>query len=116
MSLEKFAKQQILNWPAAAIRKNGTISINRMAVEQFNLKEKRFATLHFDRKETLMGIKLLDDDKDPSAFRIAKEKNRRFVISCQSFLKHCEIPYKAGSRIYRAGWDEKRGMILLKIG
>ena len=116
MSLEKFAKQQIVNSPAVTIRKNGTISFNSIAVEQFNLKEKRFVTLHFDRKESIMGIKPVDDDKDSSAFRISKETNRTFVISCQSFLKHCEIPYKVGSKIYRAGWDEKRGMILVKIG
>jgi len=62
-----------------------------------------------------MGIKPLDDDSDPSAVRISKEKNRTYVISCQAFLKHCEIPYKAGSKICRAGWDEKRAMILVKI-
>lgn len=115
MSLEKFTKQQTPNWPSVAIRKNGTVSLNSMAVEQFNLKEKRFATLHFDRKESIMGIKPLDDDSDPSAVRISKEKNRTYVISCQAFLKHCEIPYKAGSKICRAGWDEKRAMILVKI-
>lgn len=116
MTMEKFSRQQSPDWPAVTIRKNGTISFNRIAVEQFNLKEKGFASLHFDRKESLMAIKPVDDDKDPSAFRISKEKNRTFVISCQSFLKHCEIPYRAGSKIYRAGWDEKRGMILVKIG
>ena len=62
-----------------------------------------------------MGIRPVGDDSDPSAVRISKEKNRTYVISCQAFLKHCGIPYRAGSRIYRAGWDEKRGMILVKI-
>jgi len=116
MSLEKFAKQHISNLPAVAIRKNGTISFNSIAVEQFNLKEKRFATLHFDRKESIMGIKPLEGEIDSSAFRISREKNRTHVVSCQSFLKHFEVPYREGSKVYRAGWDEKRGMILLKIG
>ena len=98
MSLEKFTKQQSPSWSSVAIRKNGTISLYRMAVEQFNLEDKRFVTLHFDKKESLMGIKPLDDDSDPSAVRISKEKNRTFVISCQAFLRHCEIPYKEGTK------------------
>jgi len=115
MTLEKFIKQQAPIWPAIAVRLNGSMSINRHAVDDFNLREKRFAVLFHDKKEGIIAIKLLDDDSDPSAVRISKEKNRTYVISCQAFLKHCEIPYSAGSKIYRAGWDEKRGMILVKI-
>ena len=115
MTMEKFLKQQAPDWPAITIRRNGTLSINSHAVDDFNLKAKRFAALFYDEKESLMGIKPLDDDSDPSAVRISKEKNRTHVISCQAFLKHCEILYKEGSKIYRAGWDEKRGMILVKL-
>ena len=116
MSMEKFIKQQIPDWPALTVRKNGTICINHRAIEQFDLKDKQFVTPHFDSKEPVIGIKPMADHSDPSAFRISKEKNRTFVISCQSFLKHCEIPYTEGSKIYRAGWDEKGKMILVKIG
>jgi len=115
MTMEKFSRQQAPDWPAATIRKNGSLCLNRKAIEQFNLEGMRFATLHYDKKEGIMGIKPFDDESDPSAVRISKEKNRTYVISCQAFLKHCEIPYKEGSKIYRAGWDEKRGMILVKI-
>jgi hypothetical protein len=115
MTLEKFERQQRPDWPAVTVRKNGTLCINSYAVDDFNLREKRSALLFHDKKEGIIAIKFLDDDSDPSAVRISKEKNRTYVISCQAFLKHCEIPYKAGSKIYRAGWDEKRGMILVKI-
>jgi hypothetical protein len=113
--MEKFTRQQSPDWPVVTIRKNGTLSINSKATEQFNLKGARFATLHYDKKEGIMGIKPLDDESDSSAVRISKEKNRTFVISCQAFLKYCAIPYQEGSKIYRATWDEKRGMVLLKI-
>jgi hypothetical protein len=112
--MEKFSRQQAPDWPAVTIRKNGSICINSKAIELFDLKGARYATLHFDRKESLMGIKPADE-KDLSAYRVVTEKNRSHVISCQSFLKNCEIPYKAGTKIYRAGWDEKRAMILVKI-
>jgi hypothetical protein len=116
MTLEKFHKQQKSNRPSIAIRRNGTVSINSQAVIAFDLKEMRFATLHYDRKESIMGIQPAADDSDPAVFRVVREKNGTFVISCQAFLKHCEIPCKAGSKIYRAGWDETREMILARIG
>lgn len=115
MTIEKFVRQQAPDWPAVTIRKNGSICINSKAIELFNLKGTRYVTLHFDRSESLLGIRPTDE-KDQSVFRVVQEKNRTYVISCQAFLRHCEIPYKAGSKIYRAGWDEKRGMILIKIG
>lgn len=115
MSLVKFVRPKPIDHAAAAIRKNGTISLNTMAVEQFNLKGARYVGLYFDSEEALIGIKPTDE-KDPTAFRVVRERGRTFTVSCQSFLKSCKIPYKEGSRIYRAGWDEKRGMILVKVG
>ena len=115
MTLEKFTNQQNPEWPAATIRKNGSICLNRKAIDEFNIGAMRFATLHHDEKEKLLGIKPETDGSDPSAFRISKEKNRTSVISCQAFLKHCEIPYTQGSKIYRARWDDRQQMILVKI-
>jgi len=114
MSLEKFVRQQPVDYPTVAIRKNGTISLNSVAVEQFNLKGARFVGLYFDGKERLIGIKP-SDEKDSTAFRVVREKGRTFTVSCQSFLRSIKIPYREGSKIYRAGWDEKRGMILVKV-
>ena len=115
MVLEKFTKQQIPDWPAVTIRKNGSLCLNRKAIDEFKITAARFATLYHDAKEKLLGIKPEMDGKDPSAFRISKEKNSTSVISCQSFLKHCEIPYRQGSKTYRINWDEKGKMILVKI-
>ncbi len=114
MSLEKFERQQPPDYPTVAIRKNGSISLNAIAVEQFNFKAARFVGLYFDSGEGLIGIKAIDH-KDPTAFRVVRERGRTFTVSCQSFLKSIQIPYREGTKIYRAGWDEKRQMILVKI-
>lgn len=115
MTLEKFARQYPADYPSAAIRRNGTISLNTVAVQQFNLKGARHVGLYFDKQESLIGIKPTDE-KDSTAFRVVRERGRTFTISCQSFLKHCGIPFKEGSRVMRAGYDEKAKMILVKIG
>ncbi len=67
MTLEKFVSQRPADYPTVAIRKNGTISLNAVAVEQFNLKGARFVGLYSDREEGLIGIKATDP-KDPTAF------------------------------------------------
>lgn len=91
MSLEKFARQQPADYPTVAIRKNGTISLNTVAVEQFNLKGALFATLHFDRKESLMGIRPTDE-KDSSGFRVVQDKNRPLCNSMPVFLEILSNP------------------------
>jgi len=114
MTLEKFVSQRPADYPTVAIRKNGTISLNAVAVEQFNLKGARYVGLYFDSGERLIGIKATDQ-KDSTAFRVVREKGRTFTVSCQSFLRSIQIPYKEGPKIYRASWDEKGKMILVKI-
>lgn len=114
MTLEKFASQPQADYPTVAITKSGLISLNALAVEQFNLKGTTSVGLYFDSGERLIGIKPTDE-KDSTAFRVSREGGRRFTVSCQSFLRSCKIVYKEGSKIYRAGFDEKRGMILFKI-
>ena len=116
MTFEKFTKKQNPGWPAVTIRKNGSLCINRKAIDEFNIGAMRSVTLHYDQQEKLLGIKPETDNSDPSAFRISKERNRTSVISCQAFLKHCGIPYTLGSNTLRARWDDRQQMILVKIG
>jgi hypothetical protein len=115
MTLQKFTRQQHVNWPAATVRKNGSLCINRQAIEEFGLQETHFVTLHFDPQNLLLGIKPETDNSDPSVFKVSKEKSHTSVISCQAFLKHCGIPYEEGSRILKINWDDKGKMILVKL-
>ena len=73
MTLEKFEKQQRAHRRLISIRRNGTLSINSEAVRAFTLKAMDFATLHYDRKESVMAIKPVPDNSDPAAFRVARE-------------------------------------------
>ena len=115
MNVEKFEKQHRFHRPIISIRRKGTISINSEAVRAFNLKEMRFATLHYDRKESIMGIKPVADNTDPAAFRVIREGNRTYLISCQSFLNHYGIPYKDASKTFKPAWDEKTKMLFVKL-
>jgi len=115
MTLEKFERQEIPDRPAVTIRKNGSLCINRSAIDEFNIGAMRFATLYFDEKERLIGIKPEPDNTDPYVSTISKERNRTSVISCQGFLKQSGIPYRERSRVFKATWDDKSQMILIKL-
>lgn len=115
MKMEKFVRDQMPDVPAVTIRKNGSVCINQKAIDEFNLTKMRFASLHYDREDALLGIKPEENESDPSCFRISKEKGRTFTLNCQSFLKHCGIPYRERSRVFQATWDEETAMILVKL-
>lgn len=115
MVMQMFVRKRATTYAAVTVRKNGTICISNKAIEQFHLEGKHYFTLHFDEKAGQMGIKPVDDDKDPSAFKTSKEKGKGFVIGCQAFLKAAKIPYWQGSKVLKAEWDEQTRMVVLKI-
>jgi hypothetical protein len=116
MAMEMFIRKQAANCAAATVRRSGTIHLNGKAIKEFHLEGKRFFTLHFDAKAGQIGIRPVDDDKDPSTFKVCKEKGRTFTIGCQAFLKAAKVAYWQGSKILRAEWDAQKGMIVLKVG
>jgi hypothetical protein len=115
MAMEMFIRKQAVNYAAGTIRKGGAIHLNAKAIEEFHLEGKLFFTLHFDAKAGQIGIKPVDDDKHPSAFKARKEKGKSFTIGCQDFLKAAKVPYSQGSKVLKAEWDPQNGMIVLKI-
>ncbi len=116
MTMEKFTKPQVADYPAITIRKNGTICINSYAIKEFNLAKVHRVVLYYDSKEHMMGIKPVEDAKEPSTVRITVERGRTHTLSTVKFLKAFNIPFREGPRILRVDWDEKGKMILAKIG
>jgi len=115
-AMEKFENQKSHQIPTVTVRKNGSICINSYALEFYGIKECRSALLYYDPQESLIGIKLTKDNKDPTAFRVYRGNSKAVTVSARAFLKRLKIPYQEGSKIYRAGWDERKGMILVKLG
>jgi len=113
--MKKFIRERKGDQPEITIRKHGEISINRVAVKQFPIKDCSYATLYYDEKEKLIGIKPTSDEKEDSAFKIFRERGSTPSFSCQSFLNAIGLAYKESSKSYPVIWDEKRGMIIVKV-
>jgi hypothetical protein len=115
MDMEKFINQKKPNSPIVTILKYGKISFNKIACRQFNIKKHRFVEFYFDRGTREIGIKLTNDNNELDIFSIHQRRGKTPVIYCQSFLDHYGIPYRDGSKIFPAVWDEKRGMIIVRL-
>ncbi|HPD60811.1 MAG TPA: hypothetical protein PKV48_03510 [Thermodesulfobacteriota bacterium] len=113
--MEKFIRKEQKAEPAVTIRKYGAISINNLAVKLFPLKECKLVTLHFDKKEKLIGIKPCNNPKEDSVFKVTRERGSTPAISCQAFLTSFGIQHTEASKVYPATWDEKAGMMMVKV-
>jgi len=116
-TMEKFDNLNNSKIPSATIRKNGSLSLNAIAMKAFPInKDIRHVALYFDQGTRVIGIKAADDQTDPCAFTVSQEKNGTPNIACRSFLKHFGIQFEARSKAYPATWDPETGMILVKVG
>ena len=115
MAMERFERQRISGIATITVRKNGSISFNEAATEQFPLKGKKHADLFFDQEEQTIGIRPIDAKAGVAAFTISREKGRTYTISCASFLKKCGLAFASGSKVYPASYDDSRDMIIAKL-
>jgi hypothetical protein len=115
MTMQKFEKQRIIGIPTITVRKNGSISFNEMAVEQFPIREKKHADLYFDQEDQTIGTRPIDSKAGVAAFAITREKGKTYTISCQSFLRQFGVAFTLGSKVYPASYDDSQEMIIAKI-
>lgn len=115
MAMEKFDKQRISGIAAITIRKNGSISFNAIAAKELPIKDKKSATLYYDEEEKIIGIQPVEAKPGAPTFAISREKGNTYIISCQSFLGHCGISFKQGSRTYPVAWDAEKEMAIVKL-
>ena len=116
MAMEKFEKRRLSAIPAMSIRKNGSLSFNEMAVNEFPIKGKEHVDLYFDKEEQTIGIRPIESNAALTSFTISREKGKTYTISCPSFLKKCKLAFTLGSRVYPITYDDTREMIIAKIG
>lgn len=115
--MEKFDNLKNSKVPTATVRKNGSLSLNAIAMKTFPInKDIRHVALYFDQGARVIGIKAADDQTDPCIFTVSQETNGTPNVACRSFLKHFGIQFEARSKVYPASWDHETDMILVKVG
>ena len=112
---EKFERKKLLpgGGPAITITKAGIINFN-LATMVKHIKDNKYATLYYNKEDSLMGFKF-SIQKEVGSYRIIKYRNDRFgTLSGTAFLKYYDIPYPV-TTAYSAEWNAQEKMLIINL-
>lgn len=100
--------------PIVTITSAGQIGLSKACFDKHFRNDKDYAQLYYDRGRNIIGIKAVEKEGDYT-FKITRSADRASgSIAGRSFLKRLEIDY-AKYRKFTPDWDEKEGMLLIKL-
>jgi hypothetical protein len=113
MSFEKFDKHGESFAPRVSIWKNGSLGISAGAFNLYELTDRTFVVLLFDRTHSRVGLRFTHKADDPGTLKMTIRKSGG-VIPCKSFLDYYKIDYDV-VRQYVLSWSDKRGMFVFDL-
>ncbi len=99
--------------PKATLLKQGNINLNTAAAKLFKDRGASHVQLLYDRDTHRMAFKPCQSTAK-GAYPL-RPKDTCCQVSSQSFVRFYGIHFGEKSRIYPAEWDEKRGMLVVKL-
>lgn len=112
MAFEKFTKFGESFSPRISIRNNGQIGINKGAINRFGILDYSHLTIHFDKDNELIGVKLLNASEEGALPIVIRNDN--LTLHAKSFLDCYGIDYSE-TRTFPVRWDEANSMIILDL-
>ena len=114
MAWERFKRTGRSFKPKISIRGDSQIGFNYAAIDEFKLKDYKFAVLFFDNKNKKIGIKLSNSKDEEGACKLRVKDKAGASIAARAYIYF----YKLNSlkvRRFDAQWDDKDKMIVAKI-
>lgn len=114
MAWERFKKTGRSFKPIISIRGDSQIGFNFASIDDFKLKDYKFAIFFFDKETKKIGIKLTNNKDEEGACKLRVKEKAGASIAARAFIYH----YKLNSlknRKFNAKWDEKEKMIIAEI-
>jgi len=100
--------------PTVSISKRGRISFNTPATELLGGCD--YIAVYFDAQNRVIGIKPLEQ-QGRNTYKLANQpRSEAKFASTVGFLKHFRIKPDDRSELHTAEWDEKLGMIIIRLG
>jgi hypothetical protein len=114
MAFEEFqGKRSHGGEPAVSISKSGNFILNSKVVSTY-FSDKKYAKLYWDEQQRKIGIKPVAS-KDTASYSVNfSPRGGVASFSGTAFLKAHGIPYTE-TRSIDASWDEKEGLLVLKV-
>lgn len=113
MAFELFSGIKGRYVPRVSIRSTHQIGFNEAAVKEFRLQTVDFVQLYYDKDNSLIGIKPVASDKEPSAVRLRK-RSTGADIAAKSFLDFYRVP-QAETITVGAIWDDEKKIVVLDL-
>lgn len=116
MSFEKWTPQSDSEaGPASAtIVESRLIRLATPVANMLKLRGKTGATLYYDRKRKLIGIKPIDKREETAAAAKIRQSDKSTSIHVPSFFRHYDIDIN-GIKRFQCWYDEKERMALIDI-
>jgi len=100
--------------PTVSISKLGKINFNTSATAL--LRGCDYIAVYFDAKNRVIGIKPLEQ-QGRNTYKLANQpRSKAKFASVVGFLKHFKIKPNDRSELHTAEWNEKLGMIIIRLG
>jgi|GEM_PF-1417636 len=114
MAFEKYTGARYTSRGAmVTVRKTGQIAFNASAAREMNIMDKPAVTLHYDKKNSLIGIKAENNQKTEGARKLGKMGRTR-TVAASSFLNFYGIAIKKNLKIVPT-YDKKSDMVILDL-
>ena len=112
MAWEKFTMTRRSFNPRISIRGKSQIGFNTAAIEDFKLKDYKFAVLYYDKENKRIGVKLTKDEEGVRKLRVKEAAGAS--LPARTFIEYYKLGSFSGQR-FNAEWDKQEKMIVATL-
>ncbi len=113
MAFERFTGRGKNYKPRVSIWKGGQIGLNQGAVEKFDLINKCYVIMFYDRETRKIGLKFVENGEEEGAAKM-NVRNNAAIIAAKSFLTCYDINHKETDK-YDIYIDEQTGYYIIDL-
>ena len=114
MAWEKFTMTRRSFKPRISIRGKSQIGFNTAAIEDFKLKDYKFAVLFYDKENKRIGIKLTNDKDEEGVRKLRVKELTGASLPARTFIEYYKIGNFSGQR-FNAELDKQEKMIVATL-
>ena len=114
MAWEKFTMTRRSFKPRISIRGKSQIGFNTAAIEDFKLKDYKFAVLYYDKENRKIGIKLTNDKDEEGVRKLRVREHTGASLPARTFIEYYKIGNFSGQR-FNAELDKQEKMIVATL-
>ena len=97
-----------------SIWKQAQLGFNSAAINEYKLREHKFAVLFYDEDAKTVGIMLTNDKNEGGALKIISRGHGSLSVSAKSFLNFYKIDYSE-TRSFPSYLDKENNLIVFKL-